>query len=137
MCAFTHIPSPNSYSEFFILEYRKRIGLFEPSVPGDGLIIYRIDPYENGNASGPPDEVYLFRPGGDMNNNGNVNQAHFSADVGRTEFNDNTNPAGFLQDGSPGGIFISEIGFLCRFKVLRFFNESRPSIFIILSLPPK
>jgi len=106
------IPSPNSNSEFFILEYRRRIGLFEPSVPGDGLIIYRIDPYENGNASGPPDEVYLFRPDGDINNNGNVNQAHFSSDVGRTEFNDNTNPAGFLQNGSPGGIFITEIGFI-------------------------
>jgi len=106
------IPSPNSNTEFFMVEYRRRTGLFEPSLPGDGLIIYRIDPALNGNASGPPDEVYLFRPDGTMSNNGNVNQAHFSADVGRTEFNDNTNPAAFLQYGAPAGIFISEIGFI-------------------------
>ncbi|NQT65754.1 MAG: M6 family metalloprotease domain-containing protein, partial [FCB group bacterium] len=106
------IPSPNSNTEFFMVEYRRRTGLFEPSLPGDGMIIYRIDTTLDGNASGPPDEVYLFRPDGTMTNNGNVNQAHFSADVGRTEFNDNTNPAGFLQYGAPGGIFISDIGFI-------------------------
>jgi len=106
------IPSPNSNTEFFIVEYRRRTGLFEPSIPGDGLIIYRIDPTLNGNASGPPDEVYIFRPDGDMNNNGNVNQAYFSANVGRTEFNDSTNPAGFLQYGAPAGIFISDIGYV-------------------------
>ena len=106
------IPSPNSNTEFFMVEYRRRTGIFEPSIPGDGLIIYRIDPTLDGNASGPPDEVYLFRPDGTMTNNGNLNQAHFSADVGRTEFNDNTNPAAFLQYGSPGGIFISDIGYI-------------------------
>ncbi len=106
------IPSPNSANEFFMVEYRLRTGLFEPSIPGDGLLIYRVDLNENGNASGPPDEVYLFRPDGTTTSNGNVNQANFSADVGRTMFNDNTNPACFLQWGDPGGIFISDIGFI-------------------------
>ncbi|MCF7814071.1 MAG: M6 family metalloprotease domain-containing protein [Candidatus Cloacimonetes bacterium] len=106
------IPSPNSATEFFIVEYRRRTGLFEPSIPGDGLLIYRIDSNENGNAQGPPDEVYLYRPDGTTTVNGSVNQANFSADVGRTMFNDNTNPACFLQYGNPGGIFINDIGYI-------------------------
>lgn len=106
------IPSPNSSTEFFIVEYRRRTGLFEPSIPGDGLLIYRIDSNENGNAQGPPDEVYLFRPDGTTTVNGNINQANFAADFGRTMFNDNTNPACFLQYGQPGGIFIHNIGYV-------------------------
>ncbi len=106
------IPSPNSDDEFFMVEYRRRTGLFEPSLPGDGLIIYRIDTREDGNASGPPDEVYVFRPNGDLVFNGNINQANFSADTGRTIFHDNTDPACFLQWGEPGGIFINEIGYV-------------------------
>jgi len=105
------IPSPNSSTEFFMVEYRKKTGIFEPSVPNDGLIIYRIDLNEDGNAQGPPDELYIFRPDGTMTNNGNINEANFSADAGRTMFNDSTNPAAFLQYGAPGGIFISDIGF--------------------------
>ncbi|NQV18522.1 MAG: M6 family metalloprotease domain-containing protein [Armatimonadetes bacterium] len=106
------IPSPNSTTEFFMVEYRLRTGIFEPSIPGDGLIIYRIDLNENGNAQGPPDEVYVFRPDGTLSNNGSINLAHFSADTGRTMFNDNTNPACFLQWGDPGGIFISDVGYV-------------------------
>jgi M6 family metalloprotease-like protein len=106
------IPSPNSTNEFFMVEYRRRTGLFEPSIPGDGLIIYRVDLNEDGNASGPPDELYIFRPDGTTSNNGSVNLANFSADTGRTMFNDNTNPASFLQWGDPGGIFISDIGYV-------------------------
>lgn len=106
------IPSPNSSDEFFMIEYRRRTGFFETSLPGDGLIIYRIDTREDGNASGPPDELYVFRPYGDLTNNGNINQANFSADCGRTMFHDNTNPACFLQWGEPGGIFINNIGYV-------------------------
>jgi M6 family metalloprotease-like protein len=106
------IASPNSTYEFFMVEYRRRTGIFEPSLPGDGLIIYRIDTRENGNASGPPDEVYVFRPDGTTTSNGSINNANFSADSGRTMFHDNTNPACFLQWGEPGGIFISDVGYV-------------------------
>ena len=47
-----------------MLEFRKKTGTFESSVPGSGMLIYRINPAYDGNADGPPDEVYLFRPGG-------------------------------------------------------------------------
>ncbi|MCD8480033.1 MAG: M6 family metalloprotease domain-containing protein [Candidatus Cloacimonetes bacterium] len=50
---------PNQY---YVMEYRRKMGTFENSLPGSGLLVYRIDTRYNGNASGPPDEVYLYRP---------------------------------------------------------------------------
>jgi hypothetical protein len=57
-----------------------------------------------------PDEIYLFRPNGTNTANGQIGNAQFSADLGRTEFNDTTNPSSFLINGNPGGINISNIG---------------------------
>ncbi len=105
------IPSPGSVDEFVIVEYRKQTGTFESTLPGSGIIIYRIDASAgNGNANGPPDEVYLFRPYGSLTSNGDIYQAFYSTDVGRTVFNNMTNPYGFMQDGSPLNISISNIG---------------------------
>ena len=56
-----------------------------------------------------PDEVYVYRPGGTPTTNGTINSATFSDLLGRTAFDDSTNPYAFLQDGSPAGIFISNI----------------------------
>ncbi|MBE0662634.1 MAG: M6 family metalloprotease domain-containing protein [Bacteroidales bacterium] len=104
------IASPKSSVEFFIVEYRKRTGLYETNLPGDGLLVYRIDPSAgNGNASGPPDEVYIYRPNGTPTSNGNVSQANFSLNVNRTAINDETNPSSFLQNGGPGGLNIFNI----------------------------
>ncbi|MFH0760887.1 MAG: M6 family metalloprotease domain-containing protein [Bacteroidota bacterium] len=104
------IASPNSTSEFFVVEYRKAEGRFESSLVGTGLIIYRVNQSLEGNADGPPDEVYVYRPNGTTRNNGNINAAPFSSTLGRTDFADNTNPSCFLSNGSPGGIKISNIG---------------------------
>lgn len=103
------ILSPFSASEYFVLEYRQKTGTFESSIPGTGLIIYRVEPSLNGNAQGPPDELYIFRPNGTLTNNGSINSAHFSANVGRTIFNLNSNPYPFLLDGQSGGIDITNI----------------------------
>ncbi len=107
------IESPNSYNEFFILEYRKKEGIYETNTPGNysGMLIYRINENINGNASGPPDELYLYRTNGTTTTNGNLNSAIFSAETGRTEFNDATNPSCFLSNGEPGGINIQEISY--------------------------
>ncbi|MCB2220462.1 MAG: M6 family metalloprotease domain-containing protein [Bacteroidetes bacterium] len=107
------IASPNSASEYYVLEYRVKEGTFEGVIPGSGLLVYRIDNNQNGNgnAQGPPDEVYVYRPDGNIYANGSLDQAHFAADYGRTEINDNTNPAPFLQNGSPGGLIISNVGY--------------------------
>lgn len=105
------IASPNSPSQYFVIEYRRMVaGTYEMNLPGSGLLVYRIDPQAgNGNAGGPPDEVYVYRPNGTINNNGSVNQAHFSANVNRIAINDQTNPSSFLQNGNPGGLNIFNI----------------------------
>ena len=107
------IDSPNSSHEFFVLEYRKQEGIYEVNLPGNqsGMLIYRIDGNLNGNADGPPDEVYLYRPGGTTTENGNLSAAIFSAETGRTEFNDSTDPSSFLYGGAPGGLNIQNIGY--------------------------
>jgi M6 family metalloprotease-like protein len=104
------IRSPASSTEYFVLEYRKRAGTFESSLPGDGLLVYRINPSISGNSAGPPDEVYIYRPDGTLTQNGLVALANYSQDTGRTAINDATNPSSFLSNGSPGGLSISQIG---------------------------
>lgn len=112
------IPSPNSSTEFFIIEYRDNSIFWDSNTPGSGLIIYRVDQRDSGygyplsgNAGGPPDEVYIFRPGGTGTLiNGNINNAYFSNQKGRTNFNDASNPPCFLSNNQPGGISICKIG---------------------------
>ncbi len=115
------IHSQNSASEYFVIEYRKKQGTFDGTLTKSGLLIYRINPAAgNGNAGGPPDEVYLFRPNGTNTNSGSLNEAVFGANYGRTSFDDLTNPNAYLQNGNPGGVYISEIsaiGETMSFKV--------------------
>ncbi|MCK5820693.1 MAG: M6 family metalloprotease domain-containing protein [Bacteroidales bacterium] len=96
------ISSPLHPSEYFILEYRKREGMYEASIPGEGLIVYRINPAAgNGNAGGPPDEIYVYRPGGTLTENG----AFSNAPLGKTRFamSDGTNPSSFLYNNGNSG----------------------------------
>ena len=104
------IPSPNSSSEFFVVEYRRDMGTFESSLPGSGMLVYRINPNYEGNADGPPDEVYLYRPGGTSTVNGTINSANYSQETGRTAINSTTNPTPFLTNGSASGLNINSIG---------------------------
>ena len=65
---------PIQKQNYFVVEYRKKEGLYEVNTPGNrsGLLVYRINTEAgNGNASGPPDEIYLYRPGGTLTSNGN------------------------------------------------------------------
>ena len=105
------IKSPNSQKEYFMIEYRDKSQRFETNIPSTGVIIYRIlpDSVNKGNENGPPDEVYIFRPGGSTTLNGNILQAAFSAGSNRTVFNDSSDPKCFLTSGAPGGINISNI----------------------------
>jgi len=103
--------SPNSPTEYFVLEYRKKEGVFESSIPGSGLLIYRINTVAgDGNAQGPPDEVYIYRPGGTPTINGSISAAVFSKNSSRTLFNNLTNPSCFFSDGSLADIDIYDIG---------------------------
>ncbi len=104
------IRTSQSATEFFVLEYRRRTGTYESSLPGEGLLVYRINTLETGNAGGPPDEVYVYRPDGTLTRDGSVDDAPFSPASGRTAFNDGTNPFDFLSDGRKAHISISQVG---------------------------
>ncbi|MFH0761881.1 MAG: M6 family metalloprotease domain-containing protein [Bacteroidota bacterium] len=108
-CAAYRINSPLASGEFFVVEYRKQAGRFETALPSSGLIIYRVASSLNGNANGPPDEVYVYRKGGNAAINGQINQAAFSAETGMTAFGPGTDPACFLSNGTSGGIIVENI----------------------------
>ncbi|MFA6572240.1 MAG: M6 family metalloprotease domain-containing protein, partial [Bacteroidota bacterium] len=107
------IRSPNSTTEYYVLEYRQKTGTFETSVPGSGLVVYRINSNSNGAGNSqyptPPDEVYIYRPGGTTSTNGTITQAFMSSSSGRIAINDLTDPSPFLSNGAAGGLNISEI----------------------------
>ncbi len=105
------INSPFSSDEYFVVEYRKKSGTFESSLPGSGLLVWRIKTNcGNGNADGPPDEVYLYRPDGTTTVNGSIDLANFSSNSGRMAIDQTTNPTPFLSDGSAGGLSLYNIG---------------------------
>ena len=106
------ILSPYSTTEYFVVEYRKKTGTFESSLPGEGVIVYRINSARDGqgNADGPPDELYVYRPDGTLFSNGDSTLANFNSTVGRTAINDLSNPSSFLSTGWAGGLNISNIG---------------------------
>ena len=130
------IKSPHSNTEHFILEYRTNQGTYDSNIPGnsDGILIYRVNLDINsngiidtldyygeddildgwivgGNGMGPPDELYVYRPLGTLSNTGVLNNAIYSAEVGRTEISGETEPSSFLSTGEPGGLHISNIGY--------------------------
>lgn len=105
------IQSPHTPFEFFVVEYRRKTGTFEGSLPKSGLLVWRIDTTAgNGNADGPPDEVYVYRPGGTTTQQGNLSDAPFSIDYNRDFIDDTTDPSSFLSDGDPGGLRLCAVG---------------------------
>ena len=104
------IASPYSGDESFVVEYRRKTGLFEKGIPNQGLLVTRIDRRQQGNDCGPPDEVYVFRPGGTPALAGEIGKAPLSKGSGRTAIGETTDPVPFLQDGSSGGLSIGEVG---------------------------
>jgi M6 family metalloprotease-like protein len=107
------INSPNTPNEYFVVEYRRQASsIFEAQVPGSGLIVYRVNTAAEGtgNMNGPPDEVYVYCPGGTNTETGSKDEAFYNAEVGRTSITDQTSPSAFLADGQPGGLNITSIG---------------------------
>ena len=107
------INSPYSNKEYFIAEYRKRTGTFESSLPGSGLVVYRINSNFTGNIGYDGttvfDEIYAYRPGGSTTANGVPDNANFSQLVGRNALNCTTDPTPYLSHGEFGGLDIREI----------------------------
>ncbi|MDY0319685.1 MAG: M6 family metalloprotease domain-containing protein [Candidatus Cloacimonadaceae bacterium] len=97
--------------EYYVLEYRKACGQIDATIPGTGLLVYRINTTMQGNSYGPPDEVYIYRPGGNNNSmNGNVNSAAMSAQTGFTTLCEASKPSGFNSSNQPGGLNLYDVG---------------------------
>lgn len=123
------IPSPNSSDEFFVVEYRKR-EFYDANLPSEGILVYRINTLYNGNADGPPDEVYIYRPNGTISATGNLNAAPYNSESLHTSINNTTNPKCFLSSGSNGGLNISQVSSIS--DVMTFNVAINSSIPIIL-----
>ena len=108
------IASPVSSDEYFILEYRKQNTTFEKSLPGEGLIIYRINPdikgNSGGNSDGTSDEVFVCRQGvsSTLPYGGNINEANLNKLENRTTLGGKYNPI-LLSDGTDSGLIISNV----------------------------
>lgn len=104
------IKSPFSTTDYFVIEYRKKEKL-DVVLPNEGLLVYKINQLYDGqgNGDGPPDELYVYRPGGSTTTLGTLSAAPFSANLGKTSFDDKTNPDPFLSTGAISGLSISNI----------------------------
>lgn len=105
---------PTGSEEYFIIEYRKKEGTFESSLPESGLIVYRINPQFTGgnlnyNGTIRLDEQYIFRPGGTTKNDGDIYKAAMSKENGRDSFGGNSELKPFYSDGTPARFAISNI----------------------------
>ncbi|MDR1973429.1 MAG: M6 family metalloprotease domain-containing protein [Bacteroidales bacterium] len=94
--AWTAVIKSGTIKQSLIMEYRKKGGLYESSLPGSGLLVYRLNPQYSTNAdydgSAKLDMLYVFRPMGTQTANGIISNAHFSQLEGRTFVSDSSTP---------------------------------------------
>lgn len=105
---------PIGSDEYFVVEYRKKEGAFDSGLPESGLLVYRINPAYTGgnvnyNGTTRLDEVYIFRPGGTTQADGDVYKAAFSAESGRTVFGGDAEVKPFYSDGSEARFALTDI----------------------------
>ena len=106
------INTPNATNQFYIVEYRyENAAYIDSNLWGSGLLVYRVRNGTNGNSNGPPDEIYVYRPNGTLTVSGDIEQAFYSLQSGRTSINSFTNPMPFLENGQSGGLNIYNIGY--------------------------
>ena len=101
-------------NQYFLLEYRKVDANSYDQQLGkqQGMTIARIRTDLGGNAGGPPDEFYIYRPSENKyvtGPAGDLGKAAFAEDWARTEFNYKTDPKCFLEDDSDGGVSIAKV----------------------------
>ena len=134
------VPGNNIYrfpssdpDQFYIVEYRDNTELFDKTLAGKGLLVYRIDTRFNGNAGYDGvenfDEVWLFRPGSaDGSTNGIIGHAFFSSLANRTEFSPSTDPFPYLSDGTRDYTFsIYNISIPGNTITFRYTNRTKPA----------
>ena len=105
---------PVGRDEYFMVEYRKKEGTFDSGLPESGLIVYRINPAYTGgnvnyNGTTRLDEMYVFRPGGTAEADGDLSKAAFSAESGRTAFGGEADVKPFYSDGTVARFALTNI----------------------------
>ncbi|MEI6603399.1 MAG: M6 family metalloprotease domain-containing protein, partial [Clostridia bacterium] len=100
--------SPLKTDEYFVIEYRRSVGIFESSLPGSGLIVYRVNTNIRGNVEGPG-EVYVYRPEGTIDSDGDIYSANLSRDYDRDVIGNYSDQI-FLSNEADSRLLISEIG---------------------------
>ena len=99
--------------EFFVIEFRRSTRPFESHIPNGGAVIYRINTNFDGNAgwNGEDvlDEVYVYRPGGTLTSDGQINNANYSQSAHHTEINYSTDPQPFLSNGYISALNIYDV----------------------------
>ncbi len=96
--------------QFYVVEYRDNEETFETTLPGKGLLVYRIDTRFEGNAgyNGRDhfDEIWLFRPNSNSNTeNGLISNAYFTPRRSRSQFTPSGAIYPYLTDGTPDPTF--------------------------------
>ena len=105
---------PIGSEEYFVVEYRRKEGsTFDSGLPESGLLVYRILSYTGGNVNynGATrlDEVYVFRPGGTVTADGNIEKAALSEESGRTAFGGDAEVKPFYSDGTVARFALTHI----------------------------
>lgn len=98
-----------NYAEDIYLEYRRIDPLFESGLPSEGLLTYKINNNYagEGNASGPPDEIYIYRPGGDSEGGGQIASAPLNSN--NDSFGYGSNPQAMGTNGNFTGLDIYDV----------------------------
>ena len=111
-CAYKII-SPYSDDEYFVVEYRKKIGLYEGRLPNEGLLVTRINKSVTGNSNGMDEtdvEVYAIRGSHPEYEIGDIVNAPLTSDRNFTTMGEDTDPTLSLSDRNFSGITISNVG---------------------------
>ncbi len=144
-----YIKSSIDPTQWFVFEYRSYLDPFDYGVPGIGLVAARWNdtvPLDyNGMFANAFFDFYtqahqywIFRPGSASDTvNGQLYNAHFSQESGRTSFGPDTDPHPYLTDGTPETSFeitnIQENGNQLTFHV-HFLNVGVPDVDIASTL---
>ncbi len=108
-CAYK-IMSPYDPAEFFVIEYRQKTSETYDNVSKSGAFVYRINPAKNGNGSGPPDEIYVYRNGGTYLHNGDKTSIYVGKGLDIESVSDDSDPSCYLSNGFRGGLNIDSVG---------------------------
>ena len=120
------LKTPYSDTEFFVVEFRKKSTDknsrdYDYSVPGSGLIVYRVNTASQTNQGDLP-MIYVFRPGDNYDANGyeagmgDIFDSYLSLESGRTSYGSGdrtkslSDGAITYADGTNSGIVISNVG---------------------------